>query len=90
MCRRTTGWVLSPSVSSVGYSPKLHRNLARHDASWLCGSEQHRGGEASPGQFGHADQELLHLTLLISLRDLSLLLLVVIRVLLLLALIEVY
>jgi hypothetical protein len=60
MCRRTAGRVavLSLGVSSAGYSPKLHRNLALQDASRLRGSEKHCGGEVSRARFGHADQEL--------------------------------
>jgi len=64
--------VLSPGVSSVGRSPKLHRNLARHDASFPRGSEQHCGVPSRCGRFGHADQETLHMTLFIPPGDLFL------------------
>lgn len=33
---RTTGWVLSLDVSSAGYSPKLHRNLAWSEQQEWC------------------------------------------------------
>lgn len=31
----------------MGYSPKLHRDFARHNTSWPRGSEQHCEGEVS-------------------------------------------
>ena len=64
--------VLSPGVSSVSYSPKLHRNLARHNASSPRGSEQHCGVPSRCERFRHADQKTLHMTLFIPPGDLLL------------------